>query len=281
MKVLIVEDEMIVARDLSNNLSQVGYRVCGIVTSVEKALKSVAEHEPDVVLIDIILKGPRDGIELARALQGEWNIPFLFITSHADRATVERAKATRPSGYIVKPFTPDEVYAAVEVALINFADNQASRNGHSSQGSGSDNGSGHSRGGRGHGSRDGGAGRGKSRNSRPTTDPKEGLPLRRLENVKEYIEDNLDSELSLAELADVAGMSKYYFSRLFKKSEGLPPYEYVLRRRAEAGKQLLSKTDLSIAQIALKTGFSSQSHFGKHFRRHIGDTPATYRKKFK
>lgn len=239
MKALIVEDEMIVARDLAHILKEVGYCVCGVTTNVDEALDIVLVNQPDVVLIDIVLKGDRDGIDLAHVLREENNIPFLFITSHADRATVERAKAAHPSGYLVKPFTRDEVYAATEIALINYADGQA--------------------------------------DPLNSNEDEDGLPPFRLAKVKEYVEEHLNEDLTLSELAGIAGMSKYYFSRLFKQSEGIPPYEYVLERRVEVGKELLRDTDLSLVQIALKTGFSSQSHFGKIFRRQVGVTPAAYR----
>src|SRR5690606_2070980 len=120
MKALIVEDEVLVAYDLGTMLDQVGYAVPAVATSVEEALEAVEQHSPDVVLIDIMLGGERDGIDLGRILHADYDLPFLYVTSHADRATVERAKATRPSGYLVKPFTESEVYAATEIALSHF-----------------------------------------------------------------------------------------------------------------------------------------------------------------
>ena len=97
MKALIVEDEVLVAYDLSTILEQVGYTIPVVATSVEEALDALDQHNPDVVLIDIMLEGERDGIDLGLILQEEYDVPFLYVTSHADRLTVERAKTTRPS----------------------------------------------------------------------------------------------------------------------------------------------------------------------------------------
>lgn len=243
MKALIVEDEVLVAYDLSTMLEQVGYVVPAVATSVEEALEAVERYGPDVVLIDIVLGGERDGIDLGRILQADYDLPFLYVTSHADRSTVERAKATRPSGYLVKPFTEAEVYAATEIALSHFAD------------------------------RTGGAVEGDAGPS------SEGLPPVRLRKVLAYIEEHLAENLKLHELAEVAGMSKYHFSRLFKDAVGVPPYRYVVQQRVEAARGLLLRTDLSVAQIALRTGFCSQSHLSTSFREHIGTTPLALRER--
>ena len=241
MKVLIVEDEVLVAYDLSTMLEQVGYAVPAVATSVGEALEAVERYEPDVVFIDIVLGGERDGIDLGRILQADYDLPFLYVTSHADRATVERAKATRPSGYLVKPFTESEVYAATEIALSHFTERS-----------------------------DDTTGMDVDRSSG-------GLPAYRLRKVLAYIAEHLTEDLRMDALAEVAGMSKYHFSRLFKDAVGVPPYRYVVQQRVEAARGLLLRTDLSVAQIALRTGFSSQSHLSTSFREHAGTTPVALR----
>lgn len=243
MKALIVEDEVLVAYDLSTMLEQVGYVVSAVAMSVSEALEAVERDEPDVVFIDIVLGGERDGIDLGRILQAAYDLPFLYVTSHADRSTVERAKATRPSGYLVKPFTESEVYAATEIALSHFAERSGDATGEDAdQSSG-------------------------------------GLPAFRLRKVLAYIEEHFAEDLKMDELAEVAGMSKYHFSRLFKDAVGVPPYRYVVQQRVEAARRLLLRTDLQVTQIALRTGFSSQSHFSTTFREHTGTTPVALREK--
>jgi AraC family transcriptional regulator len=107
--------------------------------------------------------------------------------------------------------------------------------------------------------------------------PGSGLPRARLNRVIEYIETNLDREIALSALADTAGMSPHYFSELFKQSLHFSPYQYVLRRRIEHARQLLSQPSVTVLEAAVRTGFSDQSQFTKLFRRVVGVTPTGYR----
>ena len=114
--------------------------------------------------------------------------------------------------------------------------------------------------------------------SLPMRDPKGGMSAIKLKQLLAHIEDNLESELSLAEIADIAGLSISHLKTLFRNSTGLPVHQYVLRRRVERAKELLLGHDLSITQIAFATGFAHQSHLARHMRRIIGVTPATVRR---
>jgi AraC family transcriptional regulator len=107
--------------------------------------------------------------------------------------------------------------------------------------------------------------------------PANGLPRARLNRVLEYIEANLDREIALSALANTAGMSPHYFSELFKQSLHFSPYQYVLRRRIEHARQLLSRPSITVLEAAVRTGFSDQSQFTKVFRRIVGVTPTGYR----
>ncbi|MEB3357062.1 MAG: AraC family transcriptional regulator [Synechococcales bacterium] len=104
-----------------------------------------------------------------------------------------------------------------------------------------------------------------------------GLGGRKLLQVTRYIDNALDQDIKLADLAQLAGMSQSHFSRLFKQSMGLPPYQYLLQRRVERAKHLLKNTDQSLVEIALACGFDSHSHFSKQFRQITGTTPKIYR----
>ena len=104
------------------------------------------------------------------------------------------------------------------------------------------------------------------------------LPKHKLRAVIEYIHEHLDAELSLDHLAAVAHVSPYHFARLFKHSTGLPPHQYVIARRVERAKELLRDRDrLPLADVAAEVGFSSQSHFTRHFKRLVGVTPRRFR----
>lgn len=116
-RILIVEDERIVAKDISKRLKNLGYIVVAAVSSGEEAIEKAGETRPDLVLMDIRLKGKIDGINASEQIRAEFNIPVIFLTAYADEKTLQRAKVTEPFGYIVKPFDERELYAAIEVAL--------------------------------------------------------------------------------------------------------------------------------------------------------------------
>jgi signal transduction histidine kinase len=116
-RILIVEDEQLVSLDLRVRLSAMGYDVLACVTSGEAALQTSREAVPDLVLMDIRLKGDLDGIEAAHVLRRELGIPALFITAYTDDATLERAKVAEPYGYLVKPIQDNELRTAIELAL--------------------------------------------------------------------------------------------------------------------------------------------------------------------
>lgn len=121
VRILIVEDELLLAQDISNRLTAINYETVGIAPTAIKALQLLAENtDIDIILIDIILKGNLDGIELATLINAKYDIPFIFLTSHADNELVERAKNVRPYAYILKPFNDRQVSVAIELALMNF-----------------------------------------------------------------------------------------------------------------------------------------------------------------
>ncbi len=128
VKVLIVEDEIILASDIAHRLEESNYEVVGIASTADDALKLMKENSsPDIILIDIILKGSLDGIELARIVNEQFNIPFIFLTAHADSYFVERAKSVRPYAYMLKPFNDRQISVAIELALTNFSNKTPAR----------------------------------------------------------------------------------------------------------------------------------------------------------
>lgn len=125
-RILVVEDEGIVALDLCNVLRKLGYAVTGTAASGEEAIQQALETCPDVVLMDIWLQGAIDGIEAAQRIFAEADIPVIFVTAHGDAETLARASAASPFGYVTKPYTPLELHAGIEAAL------QAKGSGHPS-----------------------------------------------------------------------------------------------------------------------------------------------------
>ncbi len=116
-RILVVEDENIVAKDLVQTLTGLGYQVCGVAASGEDGVRAAHECRPDLVLMDIRLRGDIDGIEAARRIHEELDTPVVFLTAHADQATLERAAAAEPSGYVLKPFDDHDLHVTLMVAL--------------------------------------------------------------------------------------------------------------------------------------------------------------------
>jgi CRP-like cAMP-binding protein/DNA-binding NarL/FixJ family response regulator len=115
--VLIAEDEALVALDISHELASVGYSVVGQATNGREAVQKALELKPDVILMDITMPGDIDGIKAAEEIGQKLGTPVIFVTAHSDEGTLQRAKLTRPSGYIMKPFEPNELRANIEIAL--------------------------------------------------------------------------------------------------------------------------------------------------------------------
>lgn len=117
INVLVVEDESIVSKDIQHSLKKLGYNVAGAASTGEKAVELAMELKPDIVLMDIMLKGQMNGIEAAEQVRRENNIPVVFLTAYADEGTLSKAKVTEPYGYIIKPFKEIDIHTSIEMAI--------------------------------------------------------------------------------------------------------------------------------------------------------------------
>lgn len=124
IKILVVEDEMIIGAKISMQLTSLGYEVTGILPRGEEAIIHVEENKPDIVLLDINLKGKLDGIETALQMQKLGNIPIIFLTANADEATFNRAKASKPYAFISKPYKQLDLQRAIELTISRMAENE-------------------------------------------------------------------------------------------------------------------------------------------------------------
>lgn len=120
MKIGIVEDEVIIAESIAYSLSEMGYDVPETCCCYEEALLMIEEEKPDLLIIDITLKGLPDGIELGSEVNKKFGIPFIYLTAHPEPSFVQRAKLTQPSAYLLKPFKKNELMASIEIAMHNF-----------------------------------------------------------------------------------------------------------------------------------------------------------------
>ena len=116
-KILIVEDEIIIAIDLKIRLENLGYFVPGIAVNGDDAIKKTGEKNPDLILMDIVLNGEKDGIEVAQQIRDQYNIPIIYLTGSQNNSLMERAKITEPYGYINKPFDNIEIENTIQLAV--------------------------------------------------------------------------------------------------------------------------------------------------------------------
>jgi PAS domain S-box-containing protein/putative nucleotidyltransferase with HDIG domain len=119
-KILVVEDESIVARDIRNMLVGLGYEVTAVVPGAKTAVQKAQETHPDIVLMDVMLQGEITGVEAAEQIYTKFNIPVVYLTAYADSTTVQQAKKTEPFGYIIKPFEERELQTTIEIALYKY-----------------------------------------------------------------------------------------------------------------------------------------------------------------
>lgn len=121
VRILIVEDEPLIAEDLRAHLEELGYELCAVCDNALDAMAEVVARKPDLLLLDINLGDGPDGVQLAEKVRAKHATPFIFVTSHSDKATLERVKPLRPAGFIIKPFDENDLRTQIELALARYA----------------------------------------------------------------------------------------------------------------------------------------------------------------
>lgn len=241
-KILVVEDEALIAFDIKLILEKEGYDVITNIKTVETAIACIEENNPDMVLIDINLNQNKDGVDLGTYLLAKDTIPYIYITSYSNKVVLDRVHDTRPHGYIVKPFRAENLITTLAVVLNNFKHKKIDT----------------------------------LRTENPTT---EVIPLQ-LKEVISYINNNIDKKLEIDELTNLTEWTRHHFITVFTKHLNVAPYQYVLSRKIEKAKSLLIDTYIPINQIAFELGFKSYSNFCNAFKKYIKISPSEYRKKY-
>lgn len=119
--ILVIEDEAIVSKDIQQSLKKLGYNIVGSASTGEKAIVLALETKPDLVLMDIMLKGDMSGIDAAEQIREKLSIPVIYLTAYADESTLAKAKVTEPYGYIIKPFKEVDLHTSIEMALYKHS----------------------------------------------------------------------------------------------------------------------------------------------------------------
>lgn len=239
-QILIVEDELLIAKDISLILEQEGYATHIGITTVEEAIIALSMSNYVMVLIDINLRNGSDGVALGNYLLKMDTIPYIYITSHADNVTIDRVKDSRPHGIIIKPFKPLDIKTTVSVVLNNYKHKKID----------------------------------VLRNEEVTVDE---VPFI-LKAVVKYIEDNISSKIDINELSQMTRWSGQHFIRVFTQYIGDTPYQYILKKKMEKAKVLITETDISMKDIAYELSFQSYGNFCKIFKRETGKKPDEFRK---
>lgn len=238
--ILVVEDELIIAYDIKGILEQEGYNVIINIVTVPDAIKAIEEHDPILILLDINLNQDIDGISLGNYLLKKDTIPFIYITSFSDNTTIDRVKDTRPHGIIIKPFKPLDIKTTVSVVLNNYKHKKID----------------------------------VLRNQEISTDDAPFI----LKEVVKYIDSNISNRIDINELTQMTRWSSQHFIRVFTQFMGDTPYQYILKKKMEKAKVLISETDISMKDIAFELGFQSYGNFCKLFKRETDKNPNEYRK---
>lgn len=237
-KILVVEDEMIIAYDIKGYLEK-DYDVIINVTNADDAIVKIEVEKPDLILLDINLRADKDGITVGEYLLKKDHIPFIYITSYCDKATLDRVKDTRPYGFIVKPFKPDDLLSTVFLALNTF----------------------------------------KHRNIDLMRSEKEiinDVPFQIKETIN-YINEHLSDKIEISELASITKWQTHHYIKVFTKFMGVTPYQYILIRKIEKSKALLLDESIPITSIAFELGFMSYSNFINSFKKITDTTPKAFR----
>ncbi|MFV8353355.1 response regulator transcription factor [Flavobacterium sp. XS2P14] len=240
-KILVVEDESLIALDIKFILEKEGYDVITNIKTVETAIACIEEHNPDMVLIDINLNQNKDGVDLGTYLLAKDTIPYIYITSYSNKVVLDRVNDTRPHGYIVKPFRAENLITTLSVVLNNFKHKNIDT----------------------------------LRTENPT---KEVIPSK-VKNLVEFINVNIDKKLEVDQLLQVTNWTKRHLTRVFMQYLKVSPYQYILSRKIEKSKSLLKETEIPINEIAFDLGFQNYSSFASAFKKLNEDTPDNYRKK--
>ncbi len=242
-RILIVEDELLIAKEISLILEQEGYEPQLGITTVEEAITTLNSSVYCLVLIDINLRNHTDGVALGNYLLKMDTVPYIYITSYADNVTLERIKDSRPHGMIVKPFKPLDIKSTVSVVLNNFKHKKIDV-------------------------------------FRTDTLSVDDVPFI-LKNVVHYIDNQLNRRIDIHELSDRTPWSNQHFIRVFTKYVGDTPYQYILKKKMEKAQVLITETSLPLKDIAFDLGFLSYGNFCKLFKRELGLNPEIYRKSYK
>lgn len=242
-RIIVVEDELFIARDIKEILEEEGFEVTVNVTSVEQATELIEALNPILVLVDINLNRSKDGVDLGHYLLNKDRIPFIYITSFTDKLTMDRVKETRPYGFIVKPFKTIDILTNVALVLNNYQYKSID----------------------------------VLRMEEPANDE---VPYRIKETIN-FINQNIHERIEINDLIKITKWKTHHFIRTFTQTIGVTPYQYILNRKVERAKILMDDEQYTITDIGYMLGFQSYTNFAKAFKRATEYSPKEFKKLMK
>lgn len=240
-KVLIVENELIIAKQMSNILEEAGYKCVIGITTVEEAKNQLKINSYDLVLIDVKLRSNSNGTCLGHYLLEKDTTPYIYITEYTDDITFEKIKKTRPHGIIIKPFKEIDIIATVSIVLNNYQFRKVD----------------------------------VIRLDKIGTYKSAPLEIKKL---LQYISDNLNEKIETSQLAEQANWSEQYLIKKFTQYLGCTPYQFILKQKINTAKSLIKETNTSLTNIAFDLGFNSYSNFCVAFKKETNKSPSNFRK---
>ena len=249
-KILIVEDEFVVANDLEIMLTAAGYESTGIAVSVHAAMEQMAKNTPDLVLLDIKLQGALSGIDLARILRNE-NKAFIYLSANSNDKTFEAAKDTSPYGFLVKPFRERDVLAMIEIACHLHETIFEGAAGH------------------------------RKKDHDEKTDHGAIVSKKEKELVSRFVE-HLNKDFATKKLvsdyADDLCISPNYLNTIIKKVTGFPASHHIQQCIIREAKCRALHSGAMMKEIAYDLGFNDLAHFSKFFKNYSGSSFSSFMK---
>lgn len=242
--ILVVDDDPIISLFFKILFENIGYEVVTGIKSVEDVIGFIKSLNPILVILDINLNLNKvNGIDIGKFLLIFDKIPYIYITWLSDTTTVNQIKETRPYGYFLKPFNPEDLTISVEIILDNYKHRHVD------------------------------IVRKNFDNDNLVTES----PFI-IKKIIKYINDNIYQTIEINQLVILTNWDKYHFLRMFTKFTGITPYQYILQQKMNIAKGFLMDTNLNIVEIAYDLGFNSHSNFSIRFKKMTGVSPDEFRK---
>jgi len=238
-KIVIVDFDLKSAYLLKTILENNDYQV-HVVNSIELANSILKKISPSLVIIDIMMEGNYEGLQLAKQLLRLDNTPYLFISEEIPNLELQKIQKTRPFGFLMKPLRPFELIASISFIINNYSYKELDIK------------------------------------RKKTFTPKD--LDNRISKVIDYLEDNFLEYVDLNQLAEKIGCCSPHLIRIFKSKMKITPYQYVLKLKIDFVIELIKKNEEDLSIIAKKAGFNSYSGFYHFFKKHTGCSPEDYRK---